>query len=237
MHNMHNMHNMTSKISVLQPLRAESLSSQVSEQLREGILTGELEPGQVLREMALAKTFKVSQATVREALASLENHGLVSRTPNRSTLVTNLSAEEAAERMRVRLALESLAFVDASQRASAQDLDELHEMAVELGYTEGRSRVEQMKLDWAFHQRVWELSGNRTLLRTLQQLTTPVFAFLREYEDRVSVDEHTDQPHIQLVEALRTRNADTIVEALRRHIGGAQAPQSIPVIEDVLVNQ
>ncbi len=94
-------------MSSLQPVRAESLSAQVAESIREAIFSGELKPGQVLRELGLAKNMNVSQATVREALSHLEHYGLVVRTPNRSTSVTSLSREDVQNRASIWLTLES----------------------------------------------------------------------------------------------------------------------------------
>ena len=51
-----------------QPVKAESLSAQVFETIRDAIFRGELKPGETLRELGLAKSLNVSQATVREAL-------------------------------------------------------------------------------------------------------------------------------------------------------------------------
>src|SRR3979411_2385699 len=52
---------------------------QVAEQIREAILRGDLAPGARLpTERELGDTFGVSRASVREALRSLQAHGLIS---------------------------------------------------------------------------------------------------------------------------------------------------------------
>ena len=52
---------------------------QVAEQIREAILRGDLAPGARLpTERELGGTFGVSRASVREALRSLQAHGLIS---------------------------------------------------------------------------------------------------------------------------------------------------------------
>ncbi|MPY87454.1 MAG: GntR family transcriptional regulator [Luteitalea sp.] len=60
----------------LQPVKAGSLSRQVFEALRTAIFAGRFSPGDSLRELYLARDLNVSQATVREALAQLEQDGL-----------------------------------------------------------------------------------------------------------------------------------------------------------------
>jgi len=209
-------------MTALQPVKAESLSAQVADSIREAIFRGELKPGQVLRELGLARNLNVSQATVREALSQLEHYGLVVRTPNRSTSVTSLSMTEVRDRIRVRVALECLAFTDAAQNATADQLAELDSIAARIKQQiAAGDTFESMKTDRRFHQLVWEATGNNTLYRTLDQLTTPLFAFVRIYQELTAVDQTTTKPHEKLVEALRTRNNETITAAVREHIEGS----------------
>jgi DNA-binding GntR family transcriptional regulator len=68
---------------VLRPATRQTLGANVAESLREAIFGGVFKPGQRLAEAPIASTLKVSRAPVREALASLEQEGLVSRASNR----------------------------------------------------------------------------------------------------------------------------------------------------------
>jgi len=209
-------------MTALQPVKAESLSAQVADSIREAIFRGELKPGQVLRELGLARNLNVSQATVREALSQLEHYGLVVRTPNRSTSVTSLSMTEVRDRIHVRVALECLAFSDAAQRATAEQLAELDHLVARIKeQISSGDAFEVMKADRRFHQLVWEATGNATLYRTLDQLTTPLFAFLRIYQELTAVDHTVIKPHEKLVEAMRSRDNDTIITAVREHLEGS----------------
>src|SRR5262247_2709868 len=73
------------------PVRSGTLRSQVVDILRHAIFFGKLRPGELLTELPLAKKLSVSQSTIREALADLEHYGLVTRVPNRGTVVTTIS--------------------------------------------------------------------------------------------------------------------------------------------------
>lgn len=158
-------------MSSLQPVRAESLSAQVAESIREAIFSGELKPGQVLRELGLARNMNVSQATVREALSHLEHYGLVVRTPNRSTSVTSLTQEEIQNRASIWLTLESTIWEHA---ASAQS-----ELLTDLNNILASMEDSSIGIARRFHLRLWESTGNAVLIRILDQLTTPLFAFCR----------------------------------------------------------
>src|SRR3954469_16331356 len=77
--------------------------------IEEAIVSGELEPGTVLRQEQLSGQFKVSRTPIREALRRLAALGLVSFVPNRSVRVRTISREDLHEAFLVRAELESLA--------------------------------------------------------------------------------------------------------------------------------
>jgi GntR family transcriptional regulator len=65
------------------------LSEDVRDELARRVASGELSPGsQLPAEPQLASDLGVSRATLREALRSLEDEGLLSRTPGAGTFVT-----------------------------------------------------------------------------------------------------------------------------------------------------
>ena len=70
--------------------------------LEEAIVSGELEPGTVLRQEQVSAQYAVSRTPVREALRRLSALGLVSFEPNRGFRVRTLSREEMWEAFLVR---------------------------------------------------------------------------------------------------------------------------------------
>ena len=59
-----------------------SVVASLTDELREQILSGALEPGQRIRQEEIARRAGVSRVPVREALRSLSGEGLVTLTPN-----------------------------------------------------------------------------------------------------------------------------------------------------------
>src|SRR6188508_2627842 len=90
--------------------------------IEEAIVSGELEPGTVLRQEQLSEDFEVSRTPIREALRRLAALGLVSFVPNRGVRVRTLSSEELREAFLVRAELESLATELAVPRFDAAGL-------------------------------------------------------------------------------------------------------------------
>jgi DNA-binding GntR family transcriptional regulator len=192
--------------------------------LKEAIFTGKFRPGQPLAEIRLAKSLNVSQATVREALGQLEKIGLVIRIPNRSAEVPNLTIQEVRDRIRIRLALEEMAAEEASARLSESDLEELAAYAEEIeAGIEKNEYFEVSQADLRFHRFIWEKSGSAVLWATLDQIATPLFAFLGLMHRAQSIDQRTTKPHVRIIDAFRSRDSQTVRQAVREHIEGSYA--------------
>src|SRR3954451_4955083 len=95
--------------------------------IEEAIVSGELEPGTVLRQEQLSEQFDVSRTPIREALRRLAALGLVSFVPNRGERVRTISREELHEAFLVRAELEALATEAAAAKITHEELQELDE--------------------------------------------------------------------------------------------------------------
>lgn len=93
--------------------------------IEEAIVSGELEPGSVLRQEQLSERFGVSRTPVREALRRLAALGLVSFVPNRGVRVRTLSHDELEQAFLVRAELEALVTEIAAPKLDEEALAEL----------------------------------------------------------------------------------------------------------------
>src|SRR5579862_4393832 len=174
--------------------------------LREAIYEGRLSPGTSLREMALAREYQVSQATVREALQRLEHAGLVTRRENVGTYVTRLSPKDIRERLALRVILEVYAARSAAERMTPGDFAELERRLEALGRSvESDQYYAAAHADLEFHRYIWQCSGNETLCHLLEQVTAPLFAFISVLRSHDLHKLHQEvASHTPLVEALRS---------------------------------
>lgn len=104
---------------------AGTKADEIAFAIEEDIVSGQLEPGSVLRQEQLSERFAVSRTPIREALRRLAALGLVSFEPNKGVRVRMLSREELHEAFLVRAELESLATELAVPNMTAEDLAEL----------------------------------------------------------------------------------------------------------------
>jgi DNA-binding GntR family transcriptional regulator len=104
-----------------EPPLSRSVSAQITARIREKILSGRYPPGSALRQDSIAAEFGTSKIPVREALVQLRSEGLVDIYVHRGFQVRALSAAEAREVFRLRLAIEPAAVAYGARHASAAD--------------------------------------------------------------------------------------------------------------------
>ena len=93
--------------------------------LRQGILTGELKPGERLMEIHLADKLGVSRTPIREAIHMLELEGLVTMIPRRGAVVSQITEKGIKDVLEVRRALDVLSVELACERITADELSAL----------------------------------------------------------------------------------------------------------------
>lgn len=74
-----------------------TLAEQIANYLAERIMTGQIKPGERLHEATTANELKVSRASVKEALYTLERWHLIEITPRKGASATRLDAAHASE--------------------------------------------------------------------------------------------------------------------------------------------
>lgn len=213
---------MTSTVALLRPQRL-TLGAQTAEILRASILRGELKPGQKLVERELAEQLGISQGSVRQGLHDLEHEGLVTKKTNTATYVTELTRQQVTDIVEVRVELEPIAFLLARRRMKPGQFEELETLALEIAAEVSENDYYQVsQRDFRFHRRVWQMSGNATLEKTLTQLCTPLFAYLMIFLSSSRSDlKQRVKSHRLLIGALRAGEERRIRDAVSEHVRNA----------------
>jgi DNA-binding GntR family transcriptional regulator len=198
--------------------RTGPVRSKAMEILRTAIFSGRFKPGNALREIQLARDLGVSQATVRDCLVELEHLGLVIRVPNKETRVTQLSSHELRERIKLRLVLENLACVEASEKMVEEDYRQLNRLCGKIQHeVDANSLIDLMRADLEFHTFVWEKSGLTIVPKLLKQVTAPLFAFITLVRlQNLAPAQVAGHEHI--VAALRSRRKTLIGEVIESYV-------------------
>jgi DNA-binding GntR family transcriptional regulator len=140
--------------------------------IRRAITDGTLEPGERLRDPELCAWLGLSRTPVREALARLEDEGLVETLPQRLTRVTPLDRRDARDAFPVAAALHALATELAVPVLAPADHAALE--AANGAFAAALEAVDvdaALQADDAFHAVFVDASGNREVARALERLT------------------------------------------------------------------
>jgi GntR family transcriptional regulator, transcriptional repressor for pyruvate dehydrogenase complex len=218
--------------------RVRKAYEQVYDQLRELIMTGELERGQRLPgEAALAGEFGVSRGTVREALRLLAAQNLIrtAKGAGGGSFVTLPTADHvsevlqanirllsearevsAEEMLEARELLETFAARMAARRRTQEDLERLRACIIDDPNELGTER--QHRNNTTFHAALLEACGN-TLLAIAAQ---PVFGILQTNMRRREIEPATlakvNDDHRAILKAVEAGDSDAAARRMRKHL-------------------
>ncbi|MEV4319506.1 GntR family transcriptional regulator [Actinocrispum sp. NPDC049592] len=148
------------------------LSEQALGLIRRAIITGELPPGEAIKDIDLANRLGLSRTPVREALARLTDEGLIETKPHSYTRVTPLNAQAVRDALEVVQTMHALATRLAVPKLIAVHLDAMR--AANLRFTaavESGSVEDAMQYDDAFHDVLVQACGNHAVAATIYRYT------------------------------------------------------------------
>jgi DNA-binding GntR family transcriptional regulator len=142
------------------------------QRLRDAIVDGTLEPGERLRDAELGAWLGVSRTPVREALARLEQAGLVITRPGRSTTVAPLDARAARDAQSVVASMHQLAVRLAVPQLSDDDLQRMSDANDRFARALRGGDVDAaLEADDELHAVPVAAAANQALQQVLEQFT------------------------------------------------------------------
>jgi len=177
--------------------------------LRDAIVTGELPPGAVIRDVELAERVGLSRTPVREALARLADDGLVETKPHSWTRVTPLGLREVRDAVVVVRAMHELAVRLAVPLMTERHHDlmraanERFAAALDAGDVQAA-----MDADDALHDVPVAVLGNRALAATIER-QLPLIRRLEKARFGSLLGRRSIGFHDQLIDACEDRDVET----------------------------
>ena len=191
------------------------LSSKVYAALREMIAHHRFQPGARLNVEKISKELEVSRTPVWEAVRRLQQEGLLENIPYRGVFMVEMTLERALELYQIREVLEGLAARLAAVAANGKilakmdDILQVQSKVIQKGDLLGYSRS-----DFEFHSLIHRMSRNAVLQEMLDSLRAkmqPVTMEVRSILPRLYED------HLEMMEALRSKDPEKSEKILRRH--------------------
>jgi DNA-binding GntR family transcriptional regulator len=189
----------------------------VVDRIRDMIVSGQLKPGDRLRQDELAETFGVSTMPIREALRQLQAEGLVSFQPRRGAAVATLSVSEYEEIYRIREELEILACGWAAEDFDRIPTDKLRNLLEEIEKAEAHPEdvYPRLQLVREFFFTVFEASGKEHLLRLLSSLWDMSQQYRRYFSSIPEIVPQRLGNYHRVLRACEDRDPLELVDAIR----------------------
>ena len=180
----------------MKPLQAmPSLSDQTYQAILDDICDGTLPAGTHLVQEKLAAQLGVSRQPIQQALALLKSDGMIEDVGRRGLRVTRVDLHLMRDHYDIRAALDGLAARRAAVSTRDPDFAKSVRERGRVVLAEGRQAVDagiirdMVRLDEAFHNLIYEASGNPLLARTAEIH----WRFLRRVMGEVL--RHAEPPH------------------------------------------
>lgn len=187
--------------------------------LRQAILTGELKPGERLMEIHLANKLGVSRTPIREAIRQLELEGLVIMVPRKGAMVASITQKSMTDVLEVRLALEKLAVSLASERITEEQKQKLKDALLSFEEKTGSGDASEIaKADVAFHDVIFEATGNMRLGQLVNNLAEQMYRYRFEYIKDESGHNRLIKEHRRIYDAIVSGNAEDATTEISIHI-------------------
>jgi DNA-binding GntR family transcriptional regulator len=204
------------------PSQGPTLIEQSYNFLLESICSGQLSPGERIRQESLSAKMNVSRQPVAQALSMLKVQGFVQDAGRRGLVVATIDKPYFLSIYELREALDPLAARLAAKRASVKDIAEARQLIAT-----GRSAVKShavpalITCDMQFHMWTYRIAGNKLLVEIMQlywnHLRRGMGAVLRDKRGRKQVwDEHE-----AIFKAVAAGDAVTAEKLASRHIKDA----------------
>ena len=195
--------------------------------IRELVITGELGPGEQLRQRDLALRFGVSQTPVREAMRRLESEGLLVCDTHRGFTVVTPGDGRVEENFQIRAALESLGAALAARKIDADGLARLRDLNEQMrALADDDPRYAELNRE--FHFTVYSCARSPLLLSLMRLLWASLHGGPRVSRTHAE----SARQHDEILAALADADAPAASARTYQHIMGANLLKENPVKEN-----
>lgn len=215
-------------------------SARVYEELRARIVALDLPPDTTLARAELAERFNVSQSPVREAIARLEQDGLVISYPQSRTVVSRIDVARIREEHFLRVAVECEVVRRLAASADPATLRKAKGfIKMQRALEDDLEQIELFKqLDEAFHEALFAGVDQTALHRHVQRRCCNL-ARLRSLDlPREGKIASVLEQHQAVLDAVESGDGDAAAKAMLRHLSGTLAllPKLLEEHPDLFAN-
>jgi len=187
--------------------------------IKDGIMSLQLKPGQLISEVELAEQLKISRTPIREVMAKLKEENLVEVLPQVGTYVSKINFQLIEEATFMRYTLEKEILKRSCQSFSSIALAELKSIVVlqEALISEEKMELEFHRLDKQFHFKIFQENNMEHVWSAITRLSTHYnrMRLLSEIENNF---EMAIEQHKQIIRIIEEKDVGEVNQMMKQHI-------------------
>lgn len=200
----------------------ETTTMSVFKYIKNQIITGEIRPGEWIRERKIKESLGISSTPVREALKMLVQEGILISIPHKGVRVKSFDKKELRDFYEFRSEIEGLAVELAAERRTEKQLQRLGEI-LERSEREISSdkdvAVKAIKFNNQFHNIIAEASHNQSIINTLSHMGTEVDLLrVMSWKNEKTRPFITTEQHRLIFKAIVMKNSQEARKLMQKHI-------------------
>lgn len=195
------------------------LREHVYKNIKNSIISGDLEPSRRLIEEKLAEEMETSRTPVREAIQKLEKEGLIYRLPRGGFAVKGVTEAELEEVFGLRSVLEGYAGFLATSRILPEEFKSLDQIISEEEQCLKNLNAEDfIRLDGEFHDVLYRAAKNARLYALLNDLRDYMYRYriiILRYQRKhhLAIEDHKN-----ILAWMKAKNGKQVEKLLRKHM-------------------
>ncbi|QRM35148.1 GntR family transcriptional regulator [Microvirga sp. VF16] len=192
----------------------------LAEMIEADIYSGALAPGMWLKQIDLEERYGCTRLTLRHALDQLHSRKIVQRIPNRGYYVPPVDQAYVKNIFRARALVEMSIVDELVANVTSESLARLSYLASVFADTVRTGTVvEQDSANHDFHRELLKACHNPVMVEIIWDLRTRVPLAVQRANNTPAKLEQAARDHFEMIEALRTKDADRMRAITERHVG------------------
>jgi DNA-binding GntR family transcriptional regulator len=218
--------------SALAPVSNATRREVVVDAIRRALLSGELVPGQRIKEAPLADALGVSRPTIREAIHQLIHEGSLVQEPYKGIRVAKPSPQDLLDVAEVRVSLETLAALQLAKHPDGNGMTRLRQaLQTHLDAIDSGDLVKVDLTHLELHRTLWEGAENQMLTRIWPLVESQIRMAMSLDQATRSDPARDAELHVRLVDVIASGDEEQIAAEVREHIA-ISAREVVKLIED-----
>ena len=197
--------------------KAQGAMGRALKQIKDMIVSGELSPGEQIRQEEMALKLAVSRVPLREALNVLADQGLLYHRPHQGYFVTKRDPGQFAQIRRMLHLLENELMATIAWPGT-EELNRLRHLNAQIQHCVDAADVQQLiELNQQFHFAIFSLSPNRLIMDEVARLWALIEPGMWDKFDTHVQRLQTLMEHDQLIQALTEQDRASCVAQMEQH--------------------